>query len=138
VVMISDAEGIARLGVRCAFGIMVPQCAPFVAPLLYTIPVQLLAYHTAVLKGTDVVGPPMVCSTRPCRIPKRSVFFWIGGPGVGSLGARRFPAKAVDGSLQIGNGGGLPSQAQTLRTLKDGVLSERITGTISPTGTIRQ
>jgi glucosamine--fructose-6-phosphate aminotransferase (isomerizing) len=35
----------------------VPQCAPFVAPLLYAIPVQLLAYHTAVLKGTDVDQP---------------------------------------------------------------------------------
>src|SRR3954454_2157877 len=57
VVMISDAAGIARLGGRCAFGIAVPQCAPFVAPLLYTIPVQLLAYHTAVLKGTDVDQP---------------------------------------------------------------------------------
>ena len=57
VVMISDAAGIARLGGRCAFGIAVPQCAPVVAPLLYTIPVQLLAYHTAVLKGTDVDQP---------------------------------------------------------------------------------
>jgi len=57
VVMISDAAGIARMGGRCAFGIAVPHCAPFVAPLLYTIPVQLLAYHTAVLKGTDVDQP---------------------------------------------------------------------------------
>jgi glutamine---fructose-6-phosphate transaminase (isomerizing) len=57
VVMISDAAGLARIGERCAFGIAVPQCAPFVAPLLYTIPVQLLAYHTAVLKGTDVDQP---------------------------------------------------------------------------------
>ena len=57
VVMISDAAGIARLEGRCAFGIAVPQCAPFVAPLLYAIPVRLLAYHTAVLKGTDVDQP---------------------------------------------------------------------------------
>jgi glucosamine--fructose-6-phosphate aminotransferase (isomerizing) len=57
VVMILDAAGIARIGERCAFGIAVPHCAPFVAPLLYTIPVQLLAYHTAVLKGTDVDQP---------------------------------------------------------------------------------
>jgi glucosamine--fructose-6-phosphate aminotransferase (isomerizing) len=57
VVMISDAAGIARLEGRAAFGIAVPQCAPFVAPLLYAIPVQLLAYHTAVLKGTDVDQP---------------------------------------------------------------------------------
>src|SRR5882762_3300166 len=57
VVMISDAAGLARLGGRCAFCIAVPYCAPFVAPLLYAIPVQLLAYHTAVLKGTDVDQP---------------------------------------------------------------------------------
>ena len=57
VVMISDAAGIARLDGRCAFGITLPQCAPFVAPLLYAIPVQLLAYHVAVLKGTDVDQP---------------------------------------------------------------------------------
>jgi glucosamine--fructose-6-phosphate aminotransferase (isomerizing) len=35
----------------------VPSCEPFVAPLLYAIPTQLLAYHTAVLKGTDVDQP---------------------------------------------------------------------------------
>jgi glutamine---fructose-6-phosphate transaminase (isomerizing) len=57
VIMISDAAGIARLDGRCAFGIAVPRCAPFVAPLLYAIPVQLLAYHVAVLKGTDVDQP---------------------------------------------------------------------------------
>jgi len=57
VVMISDAAGVARLEGRAAFGIAVPSCAPFVAPLLYAIPVQLLAYHVAVLKGTDVDQP---------------------------------------------------------------------------------
>ncbi len=57
VVMISDAAGIARLEDRLAFGIAVPHCAPFVAPLLYAIPIQLLAYHVAVLKGTDVDQP---------------------------------------------------------------------------------
>jgi glucosamine--fructose-6-phosphate aminotransferase (isomerizing) len=57
VVMISDAAGIARLGDRLAYGIAVPSCDPFVAPLLYAIPIQLLAYHTAVLKGTDVDQP---------------------------------------------------------------------------------
>ncbi len=57
VVMISNAEGVARLADRLAFGIAVPSCDPFVAPLLYTIPIQLLAYHVAVLKGTDVDQP---------------------------------------------------------------------------------
>ena len=57
VVMISDAAGVARLQGRLAFGIAIPTCAPFVAPLLYAIPVQLLAYHAAVHKGTDVDQP---------------------------------------------------------------------------------
>ena len=55
--MVSDAEGVARLGGRLAFGIAVPSCDPFVVPLLYAIPIQLLAYHVAVLKGTDVDQP---------------------------------------------------------------------------------
>jgi glutamine---fructose-6-phosphate transaminase (isomerizing) len=57
VVMISDAAGVARLSDRLAFGIAIPSCDPFVAPLLYAIPIQLLAYHTAVIKGTDVDQP---------------------------------------------------------------------------------
>jgi glutamine---fructose-6-phosphate transaminase (isomerizing) len=57
VVMISDTAGVARLAGRLAFGIAMPDCDPFVAPLLYAIPIQLLAYHTAVLKGTDVDQP---------------------------------------------------------------------------------
>jgi glucosamine--fructose-6-phosphate aminotransferase (isomerizing) len=57
VVMISDAAGVARLSDRLAFGIAIPSCDPFVAPLLYAIPIQLLAYHTAVMKGTDVDQP---------------------------------------------------------------------------------
>jgi glutamine---fructose-6-phosphate transaminase (isomerizing) len=57
VVMFSDEAGVARLADRLAFGIAIPRCDPIVAPLLYAIPVQLLAYHTAVLKGTDVDQP---------------------------------------------------------------------------------
>jgi glutamine---fructose-6-phosphate transaminase (isomerizing) len=57
VIMISDAEGVARLAGRMFSGIAVPHCAPFVAPLLYAIPIQLLAYHVAVHKGTDVDQP---------------------------------------------------------------------------------
>jgi glucosamine--fructose-6-phosphate aminotransferase (isomerizing) len=57
VVMISDDAGIARLVDRLAFGIAIPSCDPFLAPLLYAIPLQLLAYHRAVIKGTDVDQP---------------------------------------------------------------------------------
>jgi glucosamine--fructose-6-phosphate aminotransferase (isomerizing) len=57
VVLLSDRAGLDRLRSRIAFGIEVPPCDPFVAPLLYAIPAQLLAYHIAVLKGTDVDQP---------------------------------------------------------------------------------
>jgi glucosamine--fructose-6-phosphate aminotransferase (isomerizing) len=57
VVMISDEKGLATIGDKLYFGIPIPPCDPFVAPILYSIPIQLLAYHIAVLKGTDVDQP---------------------------------------------------------------------------------
>jgi glutamine---fructose-6-phosphate transaminase (isomerizing) len=57
VVMISDDSGLARMDERLWYGLPIPKCDPFVAPILYAIPVQLLAYHIAVLKGTDVDQP---------------------------------------------------------------------------------
>jgi glucosamine--fructose-6-phosphate aminotransferase (isomerizing) len=57
VVMISDREGLKRLDGQLTYAIEVPYCDPFVAPLLYAIPVQLLAYYVAVAKGTDVDQP---------------------------------------------------------------------------------
>ncbi len=55
VLLLSDARGIARLGHDMA--VTLPDADPFVAPILYAIPVQLLAYHVAVAKGTDVDQP---------------------------------------------------------------------------------
>jgi glucosamine--fructose-6-phosphate aminotransferase (isomerizing) len=57
VLLISDRKGIQHIGAQPSFTVEVPSCDPFVAPLLYAIPVQLLAYHVAVLKGTDVDQP---------------------------------------------------------------------------------
>lgn len=37
--------------------IKVPSCGSWIAPIVYTIPLQLLAYHVAVAKGTDVDQP---------------------------------------------------------------------------------
>ncbi|MFB0970262.1 MAG: SIS domain-containing protein, partial [Pseudomonadales bacterium] len=37
--------------------VLMPSCHPSVSPILYTIPMQLLSYHVAVLKGTDVDQP---------------------------------------------------------------------------------
>ncbi len=57
VVAFSDAAGVERMKDHAVFTIALPDVDPFVAPLLYALPVQLLAYHVAVLKGTDVDQP---------------------------------------------------------------------------------
>ena len=57
VVLISDAEGIAEAGEGCLATIEMPKVHPLIAPLVYAVPVQLLAYHVAVAKGTDVDQP---------------------------------------------------------------------------------
>jgi glucosamine--fructose-6-phosphate aminotransferase (isomerizing) len=57
VTLVSDAAGVAAAGAGVAHALALPACDPFVAPILYAAPVQLLAYHAAVLKGTDVDQP---------------------------------------------------------------------------------
>ena len=57
VVLISDAEGLEEAGEGCLATIEMPRVHPLIAPLVYAIPVQLLAYHVAVVKGTDVDQP---------------------------------------------------------------------------------
>ncbi|UKV12907.1 glutamine--fructose-6-phosphate transaminase (isomerizing) [Thalassospiraceae bacterium SW-3-3] len=57
VIFLSDAEGLAKLGDMASATVELPKVADFVAPILYTIPVQMLAYHVAVHKGTDVDQP---------------------------------------------------------------------------------
>lgn len=57
VIFISDAPGLAKLGDMASATVELPKVADFVAPILYTIPVQMLAYHVAVHKGTDVDQP---------------------------------------------------------------------------------
>ncbi|MEP0191479.1 MAG: glutamine--fructose-6-phosphate transaminase (isomerizing) [Erythrobacter sp.] len=57
VVLISDAAGLEQAGEGCIATIEMPVVHPLIAPLVYAIPVQLLAYHVAVVKGTDVDQP---------------------------------------------------------------------------------
>jgi glucosamine--fructose-6-phosphate aminotransferase (isomerizing) len=57
VVLISDARGIAEAGEGAIATLEMPQVHPLIAPLVYAVPVQLLAYHVAVAKGTDVDQP---------------------------------------------------------------------------------
>jgi glucosamine--fructose-6-phosphate aminotransferase (isomerizing) len=57
IILITDAEGADFAGHGVADVIVLPKVSSFVAPILATIPVQLLAYHTAVFMGTDVDQP---------------------------------------------------------------------------------
>jgi glucosamine--fructose-6-phosphate aminotransferase (isomerizing) len=57
VVLISDIDGIAQAGEGAIATIEMPKVHPLIAPLVYAVPVQLLAYHVAVAKGTDVDQP---------------------------------------------------------------------------------
>jgi glucosamine--fructose-6-phosphate aminotransferase (isomerizing) len=56
IILITDRQGAEAAG-EAAATLVVPDSLPFVAPMLYALPVQLLAYHTAVLMGTDVDQP---------------------------------------------------------------------------------
>jgi len=57
VLLISDARGRARAGDGVWEHIEVPEVDPLLVPMVYALPIQLLAYHTAVAKGTDVDQP---------------------------------------------------------------------------------
>jgi glucosamine--fructose-6-phosphate aminotransferase (isomerizing) len=57
VVLISDYDGVQAAGEGCMATLIMPKVHPLIAPMVYAVPVQLLAYHVAVLKGTDVDQP---------------------------------------------------------------------------------
>ncbi|MGB0719804.1 MAG: SIS domain-containing protein, partial [Bdellovibrionales bacterium] len=57
VLLVSDAAGHGKLADFSKWEISLPDIDPFVAPILYALPIQLLAYHVAVTKGTDVDQP---------------------------------------------------------------------------------
>jgi glucosamine--fructose-6-phosphate aminotransferase (isomerizing) len=57
VVLISDYDGVQAAGEGCLATITMPKVHPLIAPLVYAVPVQLLAYHVAIAKGTDVDQP---------------------------------------------------------------------------------
>ena len=57
VILLTDAAGAERLGESNDHVIVLPTVDPVVAPILYAVPVQLLAYYAAVEKGTDADQP---------------------------------------------------------------------------------
>jgi len=57
IILMTDAKGAAEATVDSLVTIVLPDMAATFAPMVYAIPVQLLAYHTAVVMGTDVDQP---------------------------------------------------------------------------------
>ncbi|MCY4302369.1 MAG: glutamine--fructose-6-phosphate transaminase (isomerizing) [Aestuariivita sp.] len=57
VILVSDEEGIQAAGHEITMSVKMPKVSPLVAPILYALPAQLLAYYTAVAKGTDIDQP---------------------------------------------------------------------------------
>jgi glucosamine--fructose-6-phosphate aminotransferase (isomerizing) len=57
IILFSDAQGVAKMKDQTTWPVTMGDVHPFVAPILYAIPVQVLAYHVAVAKGTDVDQP---------------------------------------------------------------------------------
>jgi glucosamine--fructose-6-phosphate aminotransferase (isomerizing) len=56
IVLVTDAAGAEHAG-ETLKTLVLPSAHPFVTPILYALPMQLLAYHTAVFMGTDVDQP---------------------------------------------------------------------------------
>jgi glucosamine--fructose-6-phosphate aminotransferase (isomerizing) len=57
IVLVTDRKGAAAAGVKTEAVLTLPDMPATVTPLVFAIPVQLLAYHVAVLRGTDVDQP---------------------------------------------------------------------------------
>jgi glutamine---fructose-6-phosphate transaminase (isomerizing) len=57
VLLVSDAQGVVEAGSGVWRSITMPEVSATFAPILYAVPAQLLAYHTAIAKGTDVDQP---------------------------------------------------------------------------------
>ena len=57
IILMTDAKGAAAATIELLVTIVLPDMAAAFTPMVYAIPVQLLAYHTAVVMGTDVDQP---------------------------------------------------------------------------------
>ncbi|MDG2406914.1 MAG: glutamine--fructose-6-phosphate transaminase (isomerizing) [Paracoccaceae bacterium] len=57
VILITDSAGAVAVNDATEYCVILPQINPVLAPILYSLPMQLLAYHTGIAKGTDVDQP---------------------------------------------------------------------------------
>jgi glucosamine--fructose-6-phosphate aminotransferase (isomerizing) len=57
IILLTDRRGAREAGLETMATLVLPDLAPEVAPIVYALPVQMIAYHTAVVRGTDVDQP---------------------------------------------------------------------------------
>jgi glucosamine--fructose-6-phosphate aminotransferase (isomerizing) len=57
IILVTDPKGVHEATVKSLITLTLPEMPSAVTPLVYAIPVQLIAYHTAVVMGTDVDQP---------------------------------------------------------------------------------
>jgi glucosamine--fructose-6-phosphate aminotransferase (isomerizing) len=57
IILLTDRRGAEEVSLETMATLVLPEMAPEVAPIVYSVPVQLIAYHTAVVRGTDVDQP---------------------------------------------------------------------------------
>lgn len=57
IILITDAQGAKHANVNAVATLIMPEVPEFISPLVYALPIQMLAYYTAVFMGTDVDQP---------------------------------------------------------------------------------
>jgi glucosamine--fructose-6-phosphate aminotransferase (isomerizing) len=57
IILVTDRKGAAAAGIKAEAVLTLPDMPATVTPIVFAIPVQLLAYHVAVMRGTDVDQP---------------------------------------------------------------------------------
>ena len=57
IILLTDRKGAEAAGLQGISTVILPDVPATIAPIVYSVPIQLLAYHTAVQRGTDVDQP---------------------------------------------------------------------------------
>ena len=96
IVLISDAKGIAEAGEGCMATIEMPQVHPLIAPLVYAVPVQLLAYHVGGAQGHRRRPAAQPRQERDGRVSRVRCLVIVGGGAAGIGAAKEAHSRGID------------------------------------------
>jgi glucosamine--fructose-6-phosphate aminotransferase (isomerizing) len=57
IILLTDPRGAEQASLKTMWTLVLPEVPPEIAPIVYSIPIQLLAYHTAMARGADIDQP---------------------------------------------------------------------------------